>query len=449
MAKKPAEGTYVTREQLAAVPLYELLRSQLPPESLVRLAKLPPDVKYPDHLKDKISYNKRERCLIFGGVMSRGEMDELLELSEDKLYRTAIKTLFKRSKTKVNRLELEMRERKWNLSYKGILIKAAPFISILALGIGFLVQWQMHTKQAELQTRQQMVETERKRQDSITQLKRELGDENIAISRAAARALTSYPEEAIPVLITTLRVDDLGLVLSAQRSLRHIGKDAIVPLANELRWIQFETTAPFSPLMPEGIPELEGVKLPDTGAVWSLTREYPLETLWTMPLEELRNVIVEASPDATDDEIDLAFSEFEELRTKIPRAPEVIRNVITTLAQLLRHEHMKQAPLWGIDLSGASLAFSDLSGANLVYANLSDSRLSSSNLSKANLAGANLGNTNLAGTNLEGANLYSANLVRVKHFRRVKSFKGTNLKGVKGLSKEDLEYAKSKGATIN
>jgi len=94
----------------------------------------------------------------------------------------------------------------------------------------------------------------------------------------------------------------------------------------------------------------------------------------------------------------------------------------------LRGVSLKNAFLWGADLSGA-----DLYGAVLIKANLV----------RANLAGASLHLVVLEGANLAGVDLSDADLSNIR------SWKDTNLKGAKGLTKEQLEYCKAKGAFVD
>ncbi len=117
-----------------------------------------------------------------------------------------------------------------------------------------------------------------------------------------------------------------------------------------------------------------------------------------------------------------------------------------------------EADLGGADLGRAYLVRANLVGANLESANLGGAFLGRANLGGAYLEGANLREANLRGANLEGADLERANLTEailsstnltdVVHFEKVKSFKDTRLINVKGLSEEQLEYARSKGAII-
>lgn len=57
-----------------------------------KLENLPPEVKFPDELKDKIWYYS-SKLLFFKGVVTQGEKEKLLALSDNKQYRTAIDRL--------------------------------------------------------------------------------------------------------------------------------------------------------------------------------------------------------------------------------------------------------------------------------------------------------------------------------------------------------------------
>lgn len=96
------------------------------------------------------------------------------------------------------------------------------------------------------------------------------------------------------------------------------------------------------------------------------------------------------------------------------------KNGCTKKFEVLHHEDLHDANLYGtnlhgVDLSGANLNGADLSGANLHYANLrganlTDADLHGANLRDANLSSANLHGADLCGANLRGANLSGANL---------------------------------------
>ncbi len=104
---------------------------------------------------------------------------------------------------------------------------------------------------------------------------------------------------------------------------------------------------------------------------------------------------------------------------------------------------LRSANLWGADLSESILWKANLSGAKLRGTNLSGADLWGANLNGAELKGANLNRTEFVGADLSGANLSKTNL------EEAKSLKGTNLRGVHGLTKEQLEACKAKGAIID
>lgn len=73
-------------------------------ETSVKLEKLPQGLEFPDPIKDKktwykkFSYDDSAKRLIFRGIISEKEKEELLSLSPDDLYQKAIGTLFQRSR---------------------------------------------------------------------------------------------------------------------------------------------------------------------------------------------------------------------------------------------------------------------------------------------------------------------------------------------------------------
>jgi len=117
-------------------------------------------------------------------------------------------------------------------------------------------------------------------------------------------------------------------------------------------------------------------------------------------------------------------------------------------------------------LRGISLREADLSGADLSHVNLRGA-----DLHGANLNGADLRGTDFRGTDLRGATLFEANLqaaghpvVFANHYNPSASsvvtrwvdtnllkatLQGTDLRGVKGLRKEQLEACKAKGALVD
>ncbi|RLF32343.1 MAG: hypothetical protein DRN07_05220, partial [Thermoplasmata archaeon] len=78
-------------------------------ENSEKLDKLPSGLKFPDSLKDKISYDAQRKLLIFRGVMSKEEKKNLLGLSEDKAYQKAIERLFQKFPIKLIRRITEIK----------------------------------------------------------------------------------------------------------------------------------------------------------------------------------------------------------------------------------------------------------------------------------------------------------------------------------------------------
>ena len=95
-------------------------------------------------------------------------------------------------------------------------------------------------------------------------------------------------------------------------------------------------------------------------------------------------------------------------------------------------------------------AFSSIIGAGAVFlegADLTEANLTGANLTEAHLVGANLRKANLTDTNLSGADLTGANLSGA-HPEAAKSLTGTKMYGVSGLTKEQCDACKNKGARI-
>lgn len=107
----------------------------------------------------------------------------------------------------------------------------------------------------------------------------------------------------------------------------------------------------------------------------------------------------------------------------------------------LRGANLERANLERARLRGANLSYARFRGANLSYARLRGANLSEADLSETNLMGTNLSETDLRRANLEGADLTG-----VENWERVKDFTGTNLYHVRGLTKEQLNYALERGA---
>ncbi|MGH7828622.1 MAG: membrane protein insertase YidC, partial [Candidatus Binatia bacterium] len=68
-----------------------------PAQVFQELENLPPQVRFPDSFKDRIEYDAAKRILIFRGLMSAPEKEELLNLSQDQTYRSAVDALYRHS----------------------------------------------------------------------------------------------------------------------------------------------------------------------------------------------------------------------------------------------------------------------------------------------------------------------------------------------------------------
>jgi uncharacterized protein YjbI with pentapeptide repeats len=114
----------------------------------------------------------------------------------------------------------------------------------------------------------------------------------------------------------------------------------------------------------------------------------------------------------------------------------------------LRDANLSGADLRGADLREATLRRANLSGADLRSLTMESTPTSSTGLGRANLSGADLRRANLSGADLSRANLSKADLSGAT-VEDILSLKDTNLRGVKGLTKEQLEACKAKGAIID
>lgn len=66
-------------------------------ESSVELENLPEGMEFSDYLKDKIHYDADRKRLVFKGVMSEEEKDEMLKLSPENHYKIGVEALFHKS----------------------------------------------------------------------------------------------------------------------------------------------------------------------------------------------------------------------------------------------------------------------------------------------------------------------------------------------------------------
>jgi hypothetical protein len=109
--------------------------------------------------------------------------------------------------------------------------------------------------------------------------------------------------------------------------------------------------------------------------------------------------------------------------------------------------HLSKADLRGANLREAKLRGAHLGEANLRGADLREAKLGAY-LGEANLRGADLSGADLSGADLRGADLREAKLSGA-YLEDALSLKDTDLREVKGLTKEQLEACKAKGAIID
>lgn len=130
----------------------------------------------------------------------------------------------------------------------------------------------------------------------------------------------------------------------------------------------------------------------------------------------------------------------------------------------LQKASLAKAFLSGVVLEDAHLEGADLKEANLENAVLTGIYLTNANLTNANLKGAKLSGAHLLAATLTGANLTNANLgggedLSYNHYggadfsgtilEDALFLDGTDLRGVKGLTKEQKETCKARGAIID
>ncbi|MDO8137629.1 MAG: hypothetical protein Q6354_08315, partial [Candidatus Brocadiales bacterium] len=139
------------------------------------------------------------------------------------------------------KLDLEVKELRHKLSGWGKVERLAPaiaaFLAFIGAVVGAVLTFRSRNKELRLNT--------------ITNLKRELASENLAVRITAVHALADYPKEAVPTLIASLGStvkregssqveEDTAFTSAVKDSLRQIGKKSVNPLINELRRIQGE-----------------------------------------------------------------------------------------------------------------------------------------------------------------------------------------------------------------
>jgi uncharacterized protein YjbI with pentapeptide repeats len=189
------------------------------------------------------------------------------------------------------------------------------------------------------------------------------------------------------------------------------------------------------------------------------------------PLAQSQNKGGPQSLDATYIQLDNAYLAGADLKHAwMPQAS--LRETNLTKANLLEADlsgaNLTKAYLSGAYLSGAYLSGADLLAANIHGAYLHEAKLSgaklSADLSRASLLGADLSVADLSVADLSGATLMKADLsvadlsvadlsgaylYGIRNLEDALSLKDTDLRRVKGLTKEQLEACKAKGAIID
>ncbi len=401
-----------------------------------------------------------------------------------------------------------------------------------------------------------------KRQETYRNLLNEFDSDDPLIRKSAAKILIKrYPEDASKKFTKKLKAEeDQVLVNELMDYIRQIGKDAIIPLRDELKQLQKELdllqiklllgsdedrilfkTIMF--LRPKACKYFsEEVMEEASGRYEALVSRLSVNghtalnlDIFATPttLEAIKIKLKWEDPqqpkiEEMGGEIKLFFNKLENIWSSNSKLISTHKNFITLLPELLSRHHVKNLPLSSIDFSSIkNLSKIDFSGADLENAILTNVRMEDVNLSGADLTKAKLYDAWLAGVDLTGANLTNADLSdatftsaplgerwvklkslpgevkfpgylqdkimywpmekylifygpmtktdmtvllplsqdrnwrkaveqlfklcherKMKGFREIKDFTKTNLKGVKGLSEEELEYAESKGAII-
>ncbi len=337
-------------------------------------------------------------------------------------------------------------------------------------------------------------ENQRRKLEIITYLKRDLASTNHVTRQIAYRALADYPKEAIPILLAGLGStekdgegnlkEDTVCTSAAASSLRQLREKAVKPLAEELTRLKTEIMKPL----------LKGKDENTTTVCRRLPLAMFLEDEEKLD-EEIKIKITETlkflKVELDDDKIEELTNELKDIRSSKYQAILAHKNGRDAFADLLRLPgKYKRLNLGSIDLSDTDLYMAQLSGADLTSANLCDARLRLADLSgaklekvnlaiayleRADLSSANLKNATLSGANLKwadllGADLYNADLsgadltfailsgarlektklYGVIGFRELEELHLHNavFEYVEGLSQQDLEYAKSKGAIV-
>jgi hypothetical protein len=168
------------------------------------------------------------------------------------------------------------------------------------------------------------------------------------------------------------------------------------------------------------------------------TAQPPEDSTSPLPLTTLSQVLISNFKEA----FPLAWKELKQKDPQFnPRALDasgILLDRAFLVQSDLQHIWMREASLNGAHLRGANLNGAYLRRTHLRGAFLHDADLRGTDLSATDFSGARLSRADLRGADLSETNLEDA-----------LSMKGTNLCGVKGLTKEQLAICEAKGAIID
>lgn len=171
------------------------------------------------------------------------------------------------------------------------------------------------------------------------------------------------------------------------------------------------------------------------------------------PSESVRGI---PSLDARGIQLDNAYMRHTDLE-KIWMVQALLRNIDLKGANLSKADlykaHFIKVKLTGADLSDANLTKIDLFDTGFGDATLKEAKLHRVNFTQANLEKADLRRATLNIVNFTQANLESVNLRQAKltgtNIEKAKSLKDIDLRGVEGLTKEQLAACQAAGAIID
>lgn len=66
-------------------------------DHFVNLDQLPGDLEFPEGLRDRISYDTKQKTLVYHGPMWKREFDVLWKLHDCRQYRRAVEELFRKA----------------------------------------------------------------------------------------------------------------------------------------------------------------------------------------------------------------------------------------------------------------------------------------------------------------------------------------------------------------